>query len=151
MTFWSPRNFIVTFIAVAFFGPLLWMLMDREPPYRFEHVEIWPANAVQGGDIYITFTVKQNRPACGPGMAYREYKEASGKLHLFDPIMRAEVPVIVDNKFTRIGKLPSNISPGLTTYRGQACYTCNPVHSWLRWPVCAATPSATFNVLEAKP
>lgn len=152
------RNAIVAFVAVFVFVPLGWMLMDREPPYTFQHVDISPCGPPptrclqteihQGSEIYITFHVRENRAPCSPGMVYREYKEASGKLHLFDPIQRAEAPIVVDNKFTRISKLPDNISPGPTTYRGLSCYTCNYLHRWLRWPVCASTPPATFNIIE---
>jgi hypothetical protein len=140
---------VATFVAMAVLGPILWMAMDRTPPYTFKKVEIAPDPAVQGGEIYITFTAKQNRPACGPGLVYREFREANGKLHLFDPVMRAEAPELgPDRKFTRIATLPEAVSPGPTTYRGQSCYTCNPLHSWLRWPVCAATPEANFNVVR---
>lgn len=146
------RNVIIAFVAVFVFGPFMWMAMDRKPPYAFEHVEIEPAEVVQGGTIRITFTVKQNRAPCGPGLVYREFKEVkAGKLHVFDPIMRTEAPIIVDNKFTRTAPVPESISPGQTIYRGTACYSCNPVHSWLRWPVCAPTPSAEFTILEKKP
>jgi len=143
------RQFIVAlFISVLFVVPVMWMLMDRSPPYTFEHVNIIPHNTIQGGDIYITFRVKINRPACGGGVFYREFKEASGKLHLYDPIAQDKMLEIVDNKFTRINKLPDDISPGLTFYRSAACYTCNPIHSWLKWPVCIYTPSVEFNVLR---
>lgn len=143
------RNSVILFIAVFVFVPLGWMLMDREPPYDFQHVDISPSEVQQGGEIHVTFTVKQNRSACSPGLVYREFKEAAtGKLHLFDPIQRAEVPIIADNRFTRIAKLPDNISPGPTTYRGVSCYTCNYLHRWLRWPVCAPTPPATFNIIK---
>lgn len=142
------RNSVILFIAVFVFVPLGWMLMDRVPPYTFQHVDISPNEVHQGGEIRITFTVKQNRAPCSPGLVYREFKEATGKLHLFDPIQRAEPPIIVDNQFPRIAKLPDNISPGPTTYRGVSCYTCNYIHRWLRWPVCAATPPATFNIVE---
>lgn len=142
------RNAVILFIAVFVFVPIGWMLLDREPPYDFQHVDISPREIPQGGEIHITFHVKQNRAPCSPGMVYREFREASGKLHLFDPIQRAEVPIIVDNKFTRIAKLPDNISPGPTTYRGVSCYTCNYLHRWLRWPVCAPTPPAVFSIIE---
>lgn len=143
-----PRNIIVAFIAVFVFLPIGWMLMDREPPYTFEHVELSPSTVEQGGELHITFTVRQNRPACSPGLVYREFKEASGKLHVFDPVLRSQAPIIADDKFTRISRLPESISPGPTLYRGVSCYTCNPIHSWLRWPVCAPTPAATFNITE---
>lgn len=142
------RNVIIAFGVVAIFGMPFWWLLDRDPPYTFELVDVSPPTVEQGGELHITFTVRQNRPACGPGLVYRQFKEASGKLHVFDPVTRAEAPTIDDDKFTRIARLPESISPGPTIYRGISCYTCNPIHSWLRWPVCASTPPVTFNIIE---
>lgn len=139
--------FIAIFISMIVVAPVLWMLLDRNPPYIFERVEISPRDVPQGGEIHITFTVKQKRAPCNPGLVYREFKESSGKMHVYDPVMRAAPPVIADNKFTRISKLPDNIDPGLTVYRGMACYTCNVIQSWLRWPVCVSTLPVTFNVI----
>lgn len=152
-TLWSPRNFIVAFIAVGIFGPLLWMVMDREPPYTFEKVEVFPVAVPPGGEIQIMFAVRQNRRApCSAGLVYREFKEMlSSRLFIYDPIVRAEAPVIVKNSFSRISKLPKDITPGPAIYRGRACYTCNPIHQWLRWPVCVVTPEVPFNIVEEKP
>jgi hypothetical protein len=147
------HSIIAAFVSVIFLAPVLWMLMDRAPPYTFEDVEVSPHNVPQGGEIYITFTVKQNRPPCDPGLIYREFKGATGQLHVFDPIMRSRPPIIENNKFTRISRLPAQIVPGPAVYRGAACYTCNPLQSWLRWPVCVRTPDVEFNVIpkETKP
>lgn len=137
------------FVSVLGVVPTLWMLMDRSPPYTFEYAEIIPNDVPQGGDVNIVFKVVQNRPTCGPGVIYHEFKEeVSGKLHLYDPVHRDDIPDIKNNRFTRTRKLPENISAGLTIYRGTDCYTCNPLHSLLRWPVCTSTPNVKFNVKE---
>ncbi len=136
------------FVSVLAVVPTLWMLMDRSPPYIFEYAEIIPNVVPQGGEIHIEFTVIQNRANCGPGVIYHEYKEASGKLHLYDPVHHDDVNDIVNNKFSRIEKLPDGISVGTTIYRGTDCYTCNPVQSLLRWPVCASTPNLKFTVKD---
>lgn len=138
------------FVSVLGIVPTLWMLMDRSPPYTFEYAEIIPNNVPQGEDIHITFTVVQNRPTCGPGVIYHEFKELTGKLHLYDPVHRDDVVDIKNGKFTRIEKTPDGISVGPTIYRGADCYTCNPLHSLLRWPVCTSTPNVKFNVTENK-
>lgn len=143
------RNFVAAFIAVFLFAPILWMLLDRDPPYEFEKVEIEPQVVASTETIYITFQVKQTRAVCGPGLIYRQFREEpSGKLHIYDPIQRADPPVIENNRFTRMSALPANMTPGLVTYRGTSCYTCNPVQAWLRWPVCVTTPDVPFVVLE---
>lgn len=150
------QHIIAAFIAIGVVSPTVLMLMDRVPPYEFERVEISPTNVLPGGEIEITFTVQRLRPSCGPGTVYRWFREMAlssdgvptRKLHTYDAITRAREPEIVDGKFTRRSKLPDNISAGPVVYYGQSCYTCNPMQGMLRWPVCASTPEATFNVLE---
>lgn len=143
------RNMVIAFVAVAVFGPLIWMLMDRDPPYTFQQVTIEPQEVEPGQDIFVTFQVKPQRPApCNPGLVYRELKEESGKLHVFDPVSRRVYPEMSNNQFTRILHIPSNISPGKTYYRGNVCYTCNPLREWLRWPVCVQTPEVEFMVVK---
>lgn len=149
------RNAKIGFAVVAVFSVPIWFLLDlldRTPPYTFEHVEIQPAEVQRGGEISVTFTVKQNRPPCGPGLVYREFKEVrSSKLHpfdQFDPVLRTETPVVVDDKFTRKVVLSESLPPGPTIYRGKSCYACKPIQSWLRLPVCAITPPAEFTIIE---
>ena len=135
------------FVSVLGVVPTLWMLMDRSPPYTFEYAEVIPNDVPQGGDVNIFFKVVQNRPTCGPGVIYHQFKEEStGKLHLYDPVHRNDIPDIKDNQFKRVRKLPEGISTGEAIYRGTDCYTCNPLHSLLRWPVCTSTPNVKFNV-----
>lgn len=128
-------------------APVVWMVMDRELPYVYRGVEIAPKDVEPGGEIHITFHVHQLRAPCSAGVVYREFKESSGKLHTYDPIVRLRPPDIVDGRFTRTAHLPSHLAPGLTIYRGAACYHCNPLQQWLRWPVCVPTPDVPFNVV----
>lgn len=140
------------FVSVLAVVPTLWMLLDRSPPYTFEYVEIIPNDVPQGENVRIEFTALRNRMSCGPGIIYHQFKEASGKLHLYEPVHRDDV-VDVDiknGKFTRVEKLPDGISVGPTFYRDVDCYNCNPMHSLLRWPVCTSTPNVKFNVVEER-
>lgn len=139
---------IASFVTVPIMSFLIWNLMDREAPYEFTRVAIEPYDVPKGGTIAITFWVDLIRAPCGPGLVYREFKEASGKLHVYDPVLRTDEPSVIDGKFTRIVVLPDNMTAGKTIYRGVACYTCNPIHHWLRWPVCVKTPDVEFNVIE---
>lgn len=143
------RNMVIAFVAVFFFAPPLWMLFDRDPVYTFEEVTIEPHEARAGQDIFVNFKVKPLRAPCAPGVVYRELKEIpSGKLHVFDPILRRTYPEMEDNRFARIIRLPANITPGPVIYRGAVCYTCNPMQAWLRWPVCISTPEVEFRVVK---
>lgn len=147
----AKHAFMATCVSVAVVAPIAWMLLDRDPPYTYPHVEITPHDVEQGGMHDITFTTIQNRVPCGPGLVYREYQEASGKLHTFTPVMRTEIPELDENgRFTREGILPEFITEGRTIYRGKACYVCNPVHWLLDWPVCAVTPDVEFNVVKKR-
>lgn len=138
------------FVSVLAVVPTLWMLLDRSPPYTFEYADIVPNDVSQGEDVRIEFIVVSNRRTCGPGIFYHQFKEASGKLHLYEPVHRDDVVDIKNDKFMRVEKLPDGISLGQTFYRGTDCYVCNPMHSLLRWPVCATTPNVRFNVVEER-
>lgn len=145
------QHLIAAFVSVGIIGPIALMVTDRDAPYEFTHVEISPSKVVQGGEIEITFTVKQPRTPCGPGVVYRWFREEpSRKLHTYDPIPRAAPPVVVNGKFTRRSKLPDNISVGHVVYYGRSCYTCNVIQGL--WPqllsVCEDTPEVPFEILE---
>lgn len=138
---------LATIVSVGIVVPITYWLMDRTPPYVYKRVEVSPPVVQPGGEIAITFTVDQLRTSCSAGSVYREFKEgATGRLLIIDPIQRAAAPVIVDGKFTRIARLPATIEPGEVIYRGQVCYSCNPLQSWFRWPICASTPEVKFRV-----
>lgn len=155
------RNMVIAFLAVAVFGFPMWMLLDRDPPYTFEKVTIDPPHTLsvpcpsdtreRCSEIRTVFDVKPGPrlAACGPGTVYREFKEAaSGKLHVIDPVQRIAPPQAVDNQFERTAIVPDNVTPGLTYFRAAVCYNCNPLHQWLRWPVCLHTPEVPFTVVK---
>jgi hypothetical protein len=147
----ARQNLIAAFTSVGIVAPIAWFLMDRQPPYVFERVEIVPFNVPKGGKIEIIFTVKVLRSGCGAGTIYREFQEVkSRKLHTFVPVRRAEPPTIVDGKFSRKSDLPEDISSGATIYRGEACYPCNRLQNLLNWPVCSRTLGIMFNVVDKK-
>ena len=139
---------LATFVSVAIVTPLLWLLLDRDPPFTYEKVEIEPNTIPQSGDAYVTFYIKRGRRACDAGLVYRELLDSAGKLHVFDPVVRARPPELGEGQFTRIFKVPNAMEPGRAFYRGISCYPCNPLQSWLRWPVCLPTPEVSFNVTK---
>lgn len=144
------RHITVAILCSIFIvSPLVYMAMDREPPYVFLDVDIWPKEQHQGEDIYINFHVSFNERLfeCNPGWVYREFKDSAGKVHVFDPIPRATLPDPNEPKFSRISKVLSAMEPGKATYHGMACYTCNPLQDFFHWPVCVRTPDVNFTVL----
>ncbi len=136
------------FFSVLIVVPVMWMLMDRTPPFTVEHVEIVPNNVDQGNDIHVVLTVKQNHLPCNFGIIHREFKEFSGKVHFYDPVVRTELPAVENNKIISVVKLPDSISPGPTIYRSSACYFCNPIQGLLHWPICVLVPGVEFNVMK---
>lgn len=143
------KQVIVAIIASLPIGLLVFWALDRAPPWEFTDVEISPTSVMQCGEMDITFTARRLRASCGAGVVYRQYKDSSGRSIVYDPVARADAPELdSQNKFTRSAKISCSMDPGPATYRGQACYTCNPLQSWLRWPVCAPTPEVPFYVLK---
>lgn len=142
------RNIIAATFSILIFAPIVYWAQDRTPPYTFTSVEIQPKEVVAGEEIRIIFGVKLNDIDCGPGLIYRTFVDSTGFLRLYDPVPRSEpVKLDHDGKFRRMARISPSFAPGPTKYRGHACYSCNPLQQWLRWPVCTYTPEVTFNVL----
>lgn len=141
------RHTLAAATAVLILAPTVWMLIDRTPPYEIKGVDITPSTVPLGGSMELTFHIRRlPRTSCGPGLVYREFIDSTGKIHVFDPVLRATPPEINQPQFSRRAQLPEGIATGLTQYRGMACYNCNPLHSWLRWPVCTTAPPTTFTI-----
>lgn len=147
--FTKKQLFFAIPVSILIVAPLIWMTVNRNPPWEFSEVTISPTKVVQGGEIEITFTTKQLRGTCGPGVVYREFRDSLGRLIVYDPVLRSEAPTLDSRgQFTRSAKIPLSMDPGPAIYRGTSCYTCNPLQSWLRWPICVSTPEVPFTVLK---
>lgn len=141
---------IAAFIAVLIVGPVLWMALDREPPYIIANGHMTPDHPYPGQQITIEWDLKSVRacPASSSATVHRTIVDSKGVKHDYATVhaifhtdrTNMDVPTII-----RTLDLPGNISPGLARYYSEACYPCNPIQEF--WPVCIQTPDILFEVV----
>lgn len=143
------------FFAIGVFAPLVWMAMDRDPPYVRESGTVDPVNEsgerilggniVQGGDIIVDWKIRV-RKACPPSTKYNVFRmivDAKGKQHRYDPISSL-YGQHTPSEIKRSLPLPDEIAVGPAQYRVSACFACNPTHYLA--PVCVDEPRLEFKV-----
>ena len=167
------RNAVVGFISVAVVVPLVWMLMDRDPPFERtgkvipadpRHCELPPpqhpaltrelqkSDAIRAGgcvEVIWDIEVKRNCPQAGADNVVRHIRDSTGILRSIGSLRGlygrlGDVPTAgIRNFFV----LPSPMPLGPATYSATACYACNPLQH-LFWPICVDKPDVTFEVVE---
>jgi len=141
------NTMIATFIAVGFFAPVLWMALDRVPPYERLSGTIKPDYPTPGSNIEIEWEIKTLR-ACIPSARLsvrRQIVDAKGTVWNFDPTTSVYYDETTRGRqINRSISLPRGVATGPATYRSMACFSCNPIHAL--WPVCVDKPEITFTI-----
>lgn len=163
------KNAVVGFITIFIVVPLVWMLMDRDPPFtRTGQVvaadprncdlpsknisRTLPDTAIRAGscvEVMWSIEVKRNCPQAGKDNVARRLRDATG---VIKPIgsLRGIYGSLGDVPPTGIRQffpLPTPMPIGRTFYTSKACYACNPLQ-YLFWPVCVDGPDIGFDVVE---
>ncbi len=138
------QNIIAAIVAIGFVAPILWMALDRLPPYEIMNGRINPPEPVKSGEFIVTWDIKRLR-ACQP-----EYSSVTtiiidrqGFRHVATPIMASNLSD--QQKIKRVVKLPENIT-GRAEFFSDVCYACNPIQTF--WPVCMQTPKLEFMIAD---
>lgn len=141
------RNAIAAFFAIAVFAPVIWMLLDREPPYTRSSGRIEPSNPAPGDFISVHWNIRveRNCPPVVPRNINRTIIDSTGKYHDFEAVegLYGTSPKALPG-ISRTLRLPKDITPGPAKYRSQACFACNPIHYF--WPVCVSQPDIAFEI-----
>jgi len=145
------RTHVIAFVvAFGLFGPVLFLLFDREPPYDRIVGSISPENPEPGSAIETSWRIRTNR-TCEPAKdrnVTRQIIDSHNVVYTFD-----EVPSVYGRNVTaqdspssivRVFALPMNIAPGPARYRSRACFACNPLQHL--WPICIDRPDIEFNI-----
>jgi hypothetical protein len=144
----EPRtSMVAAFVSVILFGPALWMLLDREPPFAVISGHIDPPNPVVNGSIMVTWDIKTER-SCRPSSrakVTRTIVDSKGVRHAYDPVnaIYGTPDQQRNDKVERTVPLPENIT-GPAKYSSVACYACNPLQEF--WPICVQMPEINFEI-----
>lgn len=150
------RNIPAAFFAVAFVMPVMWMALDRDPPYVRLSGEIVPANPAPGDFISVEWNIKVNK-VCRPNVPRnitRQIITTTGHIIDYEPIEGVfgsdidSTTNIPRRELVRTFQLPPAITSGPAIYRSRACFACNPLQTF--WPVCIDTPDLQFEIKDAK-
>lgn len=144
-----PANPIAAFVAIALFAPLLWMALDRDPPYVITNGRITPPMPVKNGTVSIDWDIAPLR-SCQPGnhsSVVRTVIDAMGVRHVYAPIAATygTAEQFKPEEIRRSFRLPLNIT-GKVSYSAKVCYSCNPIQ--VLWPVCLDTPTIEFFIAD---
>jgi hypothetical protein len=88
MKYTLSRNLPAAFFAVAIFAPVLWMVLDRDPPYERVSGEIIPSTPAPGEFITVKWRIKVNkwcRPYT-PNNVSRQIITSDGQLLDYQPV-----------------------------------------------------------------
>jgi hypothetical protein len=146
---------IAMFVSVAFIAPVLWGVLDREPPYDRVSGEILPRDPAPGDNIEVHWNVR-TRKTCGPSSTFsvtRQIVDSQKVVWSFDSspsTFGRERPEHSEHvsQIVRLIMLPQSIAPGAAIYRSRACFSCNPFQ--YAWPVCIDMPEIQFTIRAAE-
>lgn len=135
-------------VSVLILAPLLWMLLDRDPPYTRLSGRVLPEDPKQGDFITVDWKIEVHRN-CPPSRRLnvsRRVIDATGKHHDYEPVegVFGTVPGPPLPGITRGFQLPPDIAIGSARYQSSACFACNPVQNL--FPVCIDQPEINFTI-----
>lgn len=157
----TRRNVVVTFIAIAAFGPLLWMLLDRDPPYVRRSGQVIatdPLNCglvgapnaeghvVPGGCAEVKWDIRPIRicPRAGEYNVVREIEDSQGRKWTLGPVrgVMGSPDQPAGNGLQRFFALPETVPIGPARYLSTAYFACNPIQRWV--PITISEPDILF-------
>lgn len=128
--------------AVLFVGLPGFYAFDNEPPYTYLDGTVFPDPAPEASQITVHWKLKVNR-IC-PGAVQRQLIDSHGLAHSYDATPAAIAGSVRDGYLLRTFLLPQNMPRGLTKYRANVCYVCNPLQVF--FPLCRTTPEISFTL-----
>ncbi len=142
-------NVVAAFIAVAVVAPILWMALDRDPPYINSNGRVVPAKPPKNSNVTIEWDIKAVR-SCQPteySSVTRTIVDARGVRHVYAPISATygTIEQFRPDEIKRTFRLPLNVT-GEVSYSANVCYACNPIQ--VLWPVCFTTPTIRFSIVD---
>ena len=137
------QEIISAVVTVGIMAPILWMAMDRSPPFEIVTGHIEPMDVPLGGSLDIVWHVRPLR-LCSLHRATvtRSVIDSIGIAHRYAPV---NAQFSGETKLERSITLPPTMAEGPARYSSLACYPCNPLQEL--WPVCVQTPELKFNVV----
>lgn len=148
--------FIPQTVALIIVAPLAWMALERTPPLRLHHGELFPSVVYPGqSDIEVVWQAHFSGRDC-PGDTQRELIDSQA--NLWPKLRRARGGVFHPRQGTpREGTvttppldIPSQMEPGPAEYRVTQFYYCNWLQRVLHWPIIETSEAIPFMVIPRR-
>lgn len=141
-------NVLAAVFSVGAFGPLMFMALDREPPYERIAGKISPDDPAAGGIIEVEWAIRTNRicaPAANRNVSRRiiDSHKVVWDFEETPSVYGRELSANPD-RIVRVFALPAGIAGGTATYHSSACFSCWPIQQL--WPICIDHPDIAFTV-----
>lgn len=160
----ARRHVVPAFVAWAVFGPTLWWLMDRDPPYVRESGVITaaepercglpdntPIGLYPGSCVGVEWAIKPKRacPSSGEFNVHRTLIDSVGEgaRHALPATTSIYGRTSSGGTLARYFVIPKDMPIGVTQYASEACFACNPLQHVV-FPLCVNTPMLSFTVSE---
>lgn len=143
------RNWIAGAVTILFVAPVLWMAMDRQPPYTGHVGRLIPPDPRPGDPVSVEWKLTIHR-VCD-GWVQREVIDSQGVICVYErqPAIRrdqlfGQQKGSEADRLNRQFRICERAATGPARYRAITCYECNPLQRW--WPVCTRTPDINFTI-----
>jgi hypothetical protein len=142
-------------LSLCLFGPLFFMALDREPPFKRLEGSLVPDRVDRGGSAVVRYvTTKRFRSDC-PGQVQQEIVDSQNTI--FSKLARETGPSRWEEFpgdprkeifYGRPVAIPEQAAPGRALFRTVTFRYCNFVQRLLHWPIVQIGPDLHFTINE---
>lgn len=142
-------------LLAAAFAPLIFMSLDREPPFTRIHGSLIPDQVEPGGFVAVRFiTTKRSRDNC-PGTVQQEIVDSQNTI--YSKLVREAGPAKWEQDPGDIHQeifygypvaVPVQAAPGKALFRTVTFRYCNSLQRWMHWPIIQIGPDLWFTITD---
>jgi hypothetical protein len=140
-------HLLASAFAFMFVAPLTFMALDRADPVAIHSTRL-SGEFKSGGLVKVTWEATAIRQC--EGEVRRRLIDQSGVVFEFE-----NTPTVIRSEsefgrrtYVREFTLPKSIAAGRATYHTVVRYYCNPLHSWLNFPIVVSRQSEPITITE---
>jgi hypothetical protein len=143
-------NWFMTALVVAITAIITYWAQDRRPPVQIIEEAVETPFVPVGGSLRVRFSINREK-VCHVHLEQFIYDSRRGRFVLPDEDYQIAPGIVGRDEFVSVIQIPRAFLPGRARYRAIRAYYCNPIHTWLSWPIVVVAPEVEFEVVETKP
>jgi hypothetical protein len=136
---------LVTVFAMILAGLLGWWVLDRDLPVVVKEVRAVTSVVPPGGTLKIQHLFHRKR-LCHVHLEQVIFDSENVRFTVADEDYSTSPGRLGNDLFALQVAVPQTAAEGVAVYRGTRTYFCNPLHTWLDWPVVLIGPNVEFEI-----